>query len=102
MGFYLAVGGVVNGPELAMLGERGAREYVITTEAAYRDRSLSLFSALARDLGLPTYSAPASSNSTAYNINVTAQNAADIPAIRHAVDETLRTYVRTSTVLGRA
>lgn len=49
-----AKGGVINNPQVAALGENGYREYAITTEPAYRGRSLQLFSMLGKELGVNT------------------------------------------------
>ncbi len=46
-----ASGGIINKPQLAMLGENGFREYAITTEPRYRKRSLELWSQLGGELG---------------------------------------------------
>jgi hypothetical protein len=89
-------GGIVDSPEMALIGERGAREYVITTEGAYRQRSLDLFERLGRDLGV-THNSTSNHNVT---INVVANTAADVPAIRAAVADVLRTNVRNARLMG--
>lgn len=45
-------GGKVSSPTLAWIGERNHEEYAITTEPAYRSRSLALYESLGKDLGV--------------------------------------------------
>lgn len=47
-----AAGGEVEGRQTAELGENGYKEYVITTEPRYRNRSFALLQSLMKDLGV--------------------------------------------------
>ncbi|MCM3536601.1 peptidoglycan DD-metalloendopeptidase family protein [Priestia endophytica] len=50
--FGYAKGGVVDSHQFAELGENGYKEYVLTTEPRYRNRSLALLTDLMKDLGV--------------------------------------------------
>lgn len=92
----LGAGAVVSSPVFAMVGERHHREYVITTEPAYRSRSLALIESLSRDLGVKP------SGATSYiNIAVDARGASDPVATERAVIRAVETLLDREVSSGR-
>lgn len=89
-------GGLVSSPTYAMVGERGHDEYVVTTEPAYRSRSLALFESLGKDLGVTN-----STSSQVFDFRG-AQFGSGLtrPMVQGWMEEVLRGKVRTSNAIG--
>ncbi len=90
-------GGVVTQAEVTLLGERGHTEYVITTEPAYRSRSLDLYEQLGDRLGVSSSSVTIAPG--AVQISVSGSSASPT-AIAAEVEAALRRIVRSSQLMG--
>ena len=90
-------GGVVTQSELALLGERGHTEYVITTEPAYRSRSLDLYEQLGDRLGVSSSSVTIAPGAVQISVG-----GSSVPpsAIAAEVEAALRRVVRSSQLMG--
>lgn len=92
-----AAGGYVDRPVLSTLAEHGWREYVITTEPAYRSRSLDLYEQLGDRLGVSSSSITIAPG--AVQISVSGSSASP-SAIAAEVEAALRRIVRSSQLMG--
>lgn len=88
-------GGVIDSPQLALVGERGHTEYAITTEPLYRSRSLDLYAQLGRDLGVSSRSITIAPGAVV--INGASGSSYDIAA---AVESALQRVVRSASLMG--